>query len=42
MSAFQALKDAIKQAHILALPDFSKPFVLETNAFGNGIGAVIS
>ncbi|XP_034924997.1 uncharacterized mitochondrial protein AtMg00860-like [Populus alba] len=42
MEAFQNLKTALCEASTLALPDFTLPFVLETDACDTGIGVVLS
>ena len=40
--AFEALKDSLCTSTVLAHPDFTKEFILDTDASDTGIGAVLS
>ena len=39
--AFQKMKEVMISCPILALPDFSNPFVVECDASGGGVGVVL-
>jgi len=40
-TAFEALKTAMTSVSVLALPDFSKTFIVQTDASGSAMGAVL-
>ncbi|KAK8957840.1 hypothetical protein KSP39_PZI000256 [Platanthera zijinensis] len=40
--AFHTLKTHLTSAPVLALPDFTQPFTIETDASGCGLGAILS
>ena len=39
--SFEDLKNALCVALVLACPDFTNPFTVETNASGKGLGAIL-
>lgn len=40
--AFENMKKAVTTTPVLALPNFREPFVIETNALGDGLGTVLT
>jgi hypothetical protein len=40
-AAFEALKQALVSTPVLQLPNFTKPFVIETDASEKGVGAIL-
>ena len=38
---FEKMKKIMSSCHVLALPDFTQPFIVECDASGEGIGAVL-
>ena len=41
LEAFTKLKEAVTQPPVLALPDFCRPFIIECDALGKGLGVVL-
>ena len=41
LEAFTRLKEAVTHPPVLALLDFSKPFIIECDPLGRGLGAVL-
>ena len=41
-SAFQALKTCLNMSSVLQSPNFTKPFILQTDTSDRGVGAVLS
>ena len=41
LEAFTRLKEAVTHPPVLALPNFSKPFIIECDAPGRGLGAIL-